>query len=353
MSTQKARIDYLDIAKAVAIFLVMMGHIADSSAMFFYRRVIYSFHMPLFLIISGIVTKHRAGGYSTDTWKSFIKKNAFALIIPYFFWGLLYCKFSYTSLLQIVYASWKTITDSGSVLALWYLVCLFLARIEMEAVLALSDKIKMNRHLFALIISPIPFAIGILLPKLEIGYPWEFNVSFVALGFLLLGYAAKNVLKKLTEKGILLHIVYAALSVALFAIGLIIHADELELILLLKVQLGNLFWFFYLSLTGSAAVLSLSMLAAKIFGNLKRHTVYDGVLWFGRNTLAVFVLHKPILPEVIVPFLINMGMNKESILTAIVGSIIVIPFAVIATLLIKRFCPVLLGLHKKKSASNA
>lgn len=48
--TVKKRIDYLDIARGIAIILMIIGHVVSG-----YKRVIiFSFHMPLFIIISGI-----------------------------------------------------------------------------------------------------------------------------------------------------------------------------------------------------------------------------------------------------------------------------------------------------------
>ena len=59
MRIEKERLDYLDIAKAITIFLVLMGHTGASTSTFLYRRIIYTFHMPLFLLISGIVSGAR------------------------------------------------------------------------------------------------------------------------------------------------------------------------------------------------------------------------------------------------------------------------------------------------------
>ena len=61
---QKTRNVYIDIVKAVAIILVVFGHCIQygsgseflSSTAFFENKVfifIYSFHMPLFMLVSG------------------------------------------------------------------------------------------------------------------------------------------------------------------------------------------------------------------------------------------------------------------------------------------------------------
>lgn len=51
------RIDYIDILRGFAIFLVTLGHIIEKSG---YKEsplftFIYSFHMPLFFCISGFI----------------------------------------------------------------------------------------------------------------------------------------------------------------------------------------------------------------------------------------------------------------------------------------------------------
>ena len=56
---KQARIKYWDLLKGIAIFLVVWGHTIQyggSGSIFFDNKAfifIYSFHMPLFLLISG------------------------------------------------------------------------------------------------------------------------------------------------------------------------------------------------------------------------------------------------------------------------------------------------------------
>ena len=53
------RIDHLDIAEGIAIFLVVLGHVVLTFDTPFWRLAIYSFHMPLFFLVSGTVAKCR------------------------------------------------------------------------------------------------------------------------------------------------------------------------------------------------------------------------------------------------------------------------------------------------------
>lgn len=76
----KKRIVYIDVIKFVAILLVCIGHCynmtttLDSSL----RPIIYSFHMPLFMIVSGFF----AISASKRTFADFLRKRSFQLLIP-------------------------------------------------------------------------------------------------------------------------------------------------------------------------------------------------------------------------------------------------------------------------------
>ena len=76
----KKRLDYLDMAKGVGIFLVVLGHIEylSESAM----RWIYSFHMPLFFVIGGILA-YQKEPESPYMLKAQWRRRAKGILIPY------------------------------------------------------------------------------------------------------------------------------------------------------------------------------------------------------------------------------------------------------------------------------
>lgn len=76
----KTRIEELDYVKGLAIFLVIMGHAASNLATPMWRLVIYSFHMPVFFLVSGMVmsppeVKERG------SLRTFLVKNFKALLL--------------------------------------------------------------------------------------------------------------------------------------------------------------------------------------------------------------------------------------------------------------------------------
>ena len=77
------RIVFIDVAKAICIILVVIGHYIPGHAPDWYvalHDVIYTFHMPLFMFASGYV--YRATRKDTG-YGSFIAKKARRLLVPY------------------------------------------------------------------------------------------------------------------------------------------------------------------------------------------------------------------------------------------------------------------------------
>lgn len=126
------RIAELDYAKGIGIFLVVLGHtiLLQETAFIegqFIARWIYSFHMPLFFIISGIALGLKSSFHCN------ISNVTKRLLIPYIERSLLYTvlliirnKYSWKSIfLERGYAA---VTGRG-IAPLWFLATLFEARI--------------------------------------------------------------------------------------------------------------------------------------------------------------------------------------------------------------------------------
>lgn len=75
----KNRVEYIDNTKGVLIFLVILGHCLNGEN--YLKNIIYSFHMPAFFIVSGILLN-----YSSAVRKSFagfLLSRIRQLVIPY------------------------------------------------------------------------------------------------------------------------------------------------------------------------------------------------------------------------------------------------------------------------------
>ncbi|MBU8878929.1 acyltransferase family protein [Bacillus sp. FJAT-29790] len=110
---------YFDNAKVILIFLVVFGHllrsfIEDSEIIYSLYKVIYTFHMPAFILVSGYFAK---GLYK----KGYISKIAKKLILPYLIFQVIYSVFYYflynKSAIEV-----DPLTPHWS---LWFLISLF------------------------------------------------------------------------------------------------------------------------------------------------------------------------------------------------------------------------------------
>jgi len=82
----KSRILWADVAKAIAIICIIWGHAGSGSQVIFYRNVLYSFHIPVFLIISGFLMRFpKPEEQNIKFFFKFILKNIIFLVVPYLF----------------------------------------------------------------------------------------------------------------------------------------------------------------------------------------------------------------------------------------------------------------------------
>ena len=138
-NTENKRIQYIDIAKTLGIILVIAGHIVSSDTEI--KKVIYSFHMPLFFMLSGMLLKVK-DQYNALTWRDLIEKKLKSLMVPYVIWALFYASFSVKHLLFVLYGTRETLIKAESLSSLWFLPAMFIAFMIVELVLQASIKSK-------------------------------------------------------------------------------------------------------------------------------------------------------------------------------------------------------------------
>lgn len=124
----KERLDYLDLSKGLAIILVVLGHIdlGDNPLCIW----IYSFHLPLFFIASGVLIAYK-GEWIKKSFLQIAKIKALQLLYPYFtfsiialLWRLVYSG-DYKSIIHIIFT---TISFDGYS-TLWFLPSLFISEL--------------------------------------------------------------------------------------------------------------------------------------------------------------------------------------------------------------------------------
>ena len=169
------RIDWIDLTKGIAIFLMVCGHTSIPLSI---SNWIWSFHMPLFFIISGIL--FNATKY--PNFNLFIKKRGKTLIIPYIIFSLI-------TLLTIHDQTLKEWLYKGWIngCALWFIPVLFFAEIFSYFIIR-----YINSNCLILLTAITIGTIGYMLYFFNIHFPYNIDVSFYASFFYLIGYISKN-----------------------------------------------------------------------------------------------------------------------------------------------------------------
>lgn len=80
MQKSSLRIEWIDVCKGLGIFLVVIGHTSIAQISQTVYNWIYSFHMPMFYMLSGMMLNDSK--YSD--FRSYIKRRLKTLIIPFF-----------------------------------------------------------------------------------------------------------------------------------------------------------------------------------------------------------------------------------------------------------------------------
>lgn len=119
---EKGRLVYMDMLKAFAIILVIIGHVIQqlqpdkfmNNDLFMF---IYSFHMPLFMMISGFFSYNKLFSSKWDQSIKVIKDRFIQLIVPLFLW---------TTLIVAINYLWGNSVYREYITNLWFLRCLFL-----------------------------------------------------------------------------------------------------------------------------------------------------------------------------------------------------------------------------------
>ena len=339
---KRVRIELIDIAKAITIILVILGHTTGNLETPMYRRLLYSFHMPLFFFLAGLSIRPKALKTFRD-WKDFIKKNLLALIVPYLIFAFIYAPFSFDNVPKFLYGSWQALGKAGTLTSLWYLTAFFAARLYCQILVDLVGRTAAENQKMILGLLAVPMlAIGFLLPKIEGGYPWCLDIGFVAAGFILLGIALRQqILIFAQAKGWILSIFTAAAAFILLC-GTILRGDALELSLMCGSDYGNLFWFMLNAVSGSALVIGISMLLFRISREGAWPFSTAAITYVGQHTLGIFLLHKNFQLELVIPW-IHTWLTGPQLLVACIATCISFAAALLMCSIIEKYVPQLLG----------
>lgn len=128
---KESRNEMVDVLKGVAMLLVVLGHTmtnctvrAQSGFLF---RIIWTLQMPLFILISGYVTRYSKVVCSSNELLAILKKRTIAYLLPLIVWSVLVrgLIFGQSRFLNIPYMLWHMDSGYWFLFSLWTMVVVF------------------------------------------------------------------------------------------------------------------------------------------------------------------------------------------------------------------------------------
>lgn len=280
----KQRNVYIDMTRGLAIILVVLGHAIqntfqdyDENIIF---RIIYSFHMPLFMFISGFVNYR---GEKNFFW---LKRRAKSLLVPFIIW--MFLPFILNQIWDIkqisssIYEIVKSPDNSNWFIYILFLNCLVL---YIEEVVRKRFAIERDWILFGLIY--VVLCLGALLFKGWFGFGALFdNYIFFIAGYLFAEYKNRIPYKKSYVKilGCLMFIViipfWKRTGIPTYIQFLINYGASPFL------QLGMEYLFRYIVAFGGIQVSFLFIC------HVKSDMIKKSLIFLGKNTLEIYLLHR-------------------------------------------------------------
>ena len=250
---------------------MVLGHTGLPSSI---NDWIFSFHMPLFIIVSGML--FYPARYATPL--KFIRKRALTLLFPYLIFSMVVLPFSNERITDWLLSGW----NNG--IALWFLPVLFLSEIYSYFT------IKSIRSCKGIFISALIYGtIGYILYLLHIRLPYDIDASISATMFYLLGYCIKEPLFSFSTE-----------SFSMKALLVISSLFALNIALSQMLPKTDMAWNHcglyglnaFNAVAGSVAVFFISMIISRWTG-----IVQMILSWAGKNTLTILGLSQVISIE--------------------------------------------------------
>jgi acyltransferase len=315
-SSGSVRLAYADVARLIGIFLVYHGHVVErmmylgNAAAAHQYKFIYSFHMPLFFVLSGLIAKDWAAEQSIG---QFAKSRFFSRIVPLIFFNLALALLSLIHKPDFPPIPLETGADYGNAALMtalqlpvfdvptWFLMCLVVVECIHCAVFR-SLRGSDVRILVAIVVSYLAgYALNsrfqffqpgnYALPNWWIAYEAITMYALYLVGVLIRrrGWLSGDVAWFMPA---LLAIIGFAIVAFTFDLNQGPFRMKIEAVVILAAAHGHILWFPLTALAGTLAVLALGKMLERA----------DWMAWLGRNALILFCLNGVVYHHVNGPF---------------------------------------------------
>ena len=343
-----ARIDWLDIIKCIAMYFVVIGHACKTSTPDSYRYYIYSFHMPLFFMLSGaawFLQTHKGRTGAAPRFRALsdvVKNKARALLWPYLTlnilailpWLVNYRILSHKDqtfadmLWGIVYSNEEVVQSPTN--ATWFILTLFLTTI----VFFLIERWAKNNDgvLAAIILGIGAYGYAMSLREDRIDAPWHIETVPIALVLFFIGFMTMKYLPSFLQLlgGWKRQLLWFA---GALTVGLLCARYNV------KISMATNVYGSFLLFMGS--VLGCSLACFLIAQWLPRLSILK---FIGRNTLTILAFHAPVYRFMeVCSETTSTILEQHPVLTGTVVFLLMLP----AAWIFERWLPFLLGKKAK------
>lgn len=281
----------IDIARGIGIILVIVGHLHhffEWTSMTYI--VIYSFHIPLFLIVSGICQKNRKDMKIMD-----IARDKFiSIMVPYFVFSILTLLFVFPESAQA--KQWMVgmfigIGDTDTLgfnIPLWFLPMLFCATMIFSVINKIANIIARKSiirfTMFLGVCSLLCVFLGKRMPQL----PYSLNNAMVAQFFLFVGFGLRTIYMRNQNlfKSKMVQVILFVSCLLIWLAGLKING---------RVDMNSETYnyvpvYLMTGIVGSILTLFVSSAIDKIFSKGAELLAY-----IGRSSMYIMVFHIPVV----------------------------------------------------------
>ncbi len=327
------RFSWIDVLRALAIIFVVIGHTFTTSAI---QNYIWSFQVPLFFFISGMLFKDKEEGFV-----NYLIKKFRSTMVPYYFFGII-CILIFAvvgdfaaealsksdintdipaNLLGLLYGSAKTGNLEFNY-PLWFLPCMFCVSLIYYGINKLTKKDTKKILLASLIMAIAGYILNY--HTSIYGLPLGLDTAVTMTVFYSLGQAYRNEGMKYFNKPYWLVFIVIGWLVSTLN-GRVAYSID---------QYNNIILFYIASISG---IIGYTCLAKLIDHNR--------VLEFiGQNTMAILVMHKlPIVFfQTVVP-VVKTYMAANNLIVGLSVDAFTIAACLTAAVIIKKLMPWALG----------
>ncbi len=349
------RLKYIDIARGIAMFIIVFGHTISATSAHSYAiyRILFFINVPIFFVLSGYMFRVKEG---ESFWK-FVRNKFLRIMLPYFFWALLFLvpyfifgkdiinQFSQESSFDIWTQIGNVFYGNGVNNALkqngplWFLPALFMTEVLFYYVIYSVKNKKMEVITFVATLI-IGFLCTLFVEKIYL--PWGLNSALTIGSFFYFGYLLKEwqILDRLKTEynNICLFIV------CILMCGLAIFFNESSNVVWADYQYLNYCLTIVAGITSALAILLLS----KWIGKNKL------MEYIGKNTMSILIFHKIIIvvAQTKLGAFSGMLMNSNIMLElslSFVVSAVTIAVSIAIGLVLRRFLPELIGERRTRA----